>query len=527
MQSSQGPIDWKQYRALVKAAFLMSLRGKKKRNKYARAISIIASYSLSSIYLGWSLSSLFFEPAYLLVTSTVVLFLASFSVINAYPMIMMDEEEEAMLQRFPISRKTIFAARVTNLFQYLTLIGLPFIIPLMVFMKQPMIPVSDVWVYGAVMFFGIFWVTGFFIVVYGVLLLKARSSSRVLTMLQIIFILSLLFLYQTLPSIGSSMITWISVLDSTFAYLFPPAWFTGLYFSIQGVNYFSAQNASVIILAVSTAIILLLLHSRFVYYPKPETARRGPSDSSNIDTDWFYKLLAVFAPRTYGGKAGYDMFQQSLYRDTALRVRLIPVILLPVAVAMYGLFSHQLDSPFHQRILESDTAVHISVLVFFLFVARNAVLTTMYTRHNEATWIFSLVPKKQLHHYAKGVAQGIIWTVCFPLVLIVVIIFTISMYWEEALLQGLFIFVAVRFQIHTLALFQNTVPFSLPEDKLSSANRVIQLLIILPFLMVFLVIHYLTSHNYLLFAAVLLGAEIATQFIARFRPKRTYDLQLA
>ncbi len=505
----------------------MSLRGKKKRNKYARAISIVASYSLSSIYLGWSLSSLFFEPAYLLVTSTVVLFLASFSVINAYPMIMMDEEEEAMLQRFPISRKTIFAARVTNLFQYLTLIGLPFIIPLMLFMNQPTIPASDVWLYGAVMFFEIFWTTGFFIVVYGLLMLKARSSSRVLTALQIIFILSLLFLYQTLPSIGSSMIDWISVLDSDVAYIFPPAWFTGLYFSIQGITYFSVQNAAVIILAVSTLLILLLLRSRFVFYPKPETVQAQPSDSSNIDIDWFYKLLTVFSPRTYGGKAGYNMFQQNLYRDVALRVRLIPVILLPVAVAMYGLFSHQLDSPFYQRILESDTAVHISVLVFFLFVARNAVLTTMYTRQNEATWIFSLVPKKQLHDYAKGVAQGIIWTVCFPLVLIIVIIFTISMYWEEALLQGLFIFVAIRFQVHMLALFQNTIPFSIPEDKLSSANRVIQLLIILPFLMLFLVIHFLTSHDYLLFAGVLLGVEITTQFIARLRPKRTYDLQVS
>ena len=51
--------------------------------------------------------------------------------------------------------------------------------------------------------------------------------------------------------------------------------------------------------------------------------------------------------------------------------QIVPIIIMPVAVAVYGLLTNGLHSPFPEGLLLPTAKVHIPVIVFFLFSARH------------------------------------------------------------------------------------------------------------------------------------------------------------
>ncbi len=520
-------INWPQYRALLRATFLMETRGRTAVKPYRRTASLVFSYLLASGYLAWSLASRFYEPAYVLISFTVSMYLAGLTVITSYSFHLLDSSDERILHQFPISEKTLFAVRSTNLFLYIFLVSIPFYLPLAFFFYLHAAEPDTVAYFLVVLFLYSFWTSCLFLILYNVLTQLFSNTTRLFSNVQIVFILLLLFFYQSLPGFDSSAVDWQKLLTGVLPYVFPPIWYCSLFWSLQGYAVIPAQTVAMLLGSGTLILFLLLLRSRLLLLPRvtmtlpAEQTRRQPLHRI------FFSLMTIVRPRERRKKGGFDFLRTQLHRDRLLQIHLLPVLLMPVAITVYGLLTGQCRSPMYGQLLKSrETMMHLPIIIFYMFATRHVIQTITHTRFVQARWIFQMIDSRALEQYAKGVYSSVQWNVMFPLAFLLALLLAFAMPPLDAALHGLFLLLGSRFQIATWTVFQTSVPFSQYEDKFTSAQRMTQFLFIIPYialLCAFQTVASLTIPAYLVFLA---GLEIASRICITYLHRRNYAVQV-
>lgn len=515
-------INWRQYRALLKATMLMETRGQAAKRPYRRTISLVLSYAFASLYLAWTLSQSFYEPAYVVISFTVTMFLAAFTVINSYSFIVLDAGDDTVLQQFLVSKKTLFAVRSTNLFFYIFLVSIPFYVPLLIFFSVNSTSPETVFAFFTALFFASIWTTCLFLILYNGIVYFFSNSTEIFSFVQIIFILLLLFFYQSLPSFNAAHIAWEKILTGSFPYYFPPIWFASLFWSLQQFDVIPAQQAALLLGSGTLVMLIFLLRSPLILLPKVRLTPKRASDHPAMRIDPFYSLMSLFRSRNRARRAGYDFLRTMFYRDRMIQMHTLPVLLMPIAVSLYGILSDQFYTPLDGQIFYGSAVMHVTVTMFYLFAARHLILTVAHSRFASARWIFAFCSSEKLGDYTKGVYNGILTNVLLPIVIVLFVLFLATMPFRDAVLQATFLFTLARFHIWTWSVFQQKIPFTMPEDKLSSAGRVLGMFWVLLFMLLVLPFHYLTSSSPYAFGVFLLGMEISSQLMSRYLSRRQY-----
>lgn len=518
-------INWRQFKALLGTSIRIETRGRSAQKPYRRMISLVLSYGIASLYLAWNLSQNFYEPAYTLITFTLSMFLAGFTVITSYSFILLDTADDMILQQFPVSTRTLFAVRSTNLFFYIFLISIPFYIPLAVFFTLYAAEPSTAAYLLIALFLATLWTTCLFLIFYNIIMQLGSNSTQIFSFLQVVFILLLLFFYQSLPSFDSSQIDWQNILNGSFPYFFPPTWFAALFWSLQGYIILSDQNVPLLLGSFSLILFLLLLRSPLLLLPKVRPIVISTSTKNEVRNDVIFRIMTFFRPRNKFKMAGYDLLRILFHRDRILQVHILPVLLMPIAVALYGLFSNQIYSPLHRQTFIPDSHMHIVVVTFYLFAGRHIIQTVTHSRFAPARWIFQMCDSNKLENYSKGVYDSIIWNILFPMAVFLFALFNISMPVVDALFQSCFLFLCVRFQTATWSVFQVNIPFSMYEERLSSAQRITHLLLVFPYIIILETFHWLASVSPYSFILFLASLELSTQMFLKYLHRKTYSVQ--
>ena len=177
------------------------------------------------------------------------------------------------------------------------------------------------------------------------------------------------------------------------------------------------------------------------------------------------------------------------------------------------------------QILYPSAIMHITVATFFLFAGRHIIQTITHTRFADARWLLQLCGSRTLEQYTKGTYDSILWNIFVPLSAMQFFIFWIVMPLQDAILQTVFLFLIVKFQTATWSVFQNLVPFSMHEDRLSSARRMINLFWVIPYILIFLLFHHLASMSVYSFLIFLIACDVSSRFCFRFLRRKSYVIQ--
>ncbi|MDH7514960.1 MAG: hypothetical protein QHI48_03660 [Bacteroidota bacterium] len=500
------PVDRKQLRALVSLSVKLHTRGRAGRTRYGRILSVAVSYGLASFYLSWTLSRNFHEPSFVAIGTIVTMYLACYTVLTSYSILFLDPEERRILHLFPISRRTILSSRIVNLFLFALLLSAPFVIPLAVFHFLYSGSAAHAVAFFVVLTASFLWATAGSLIIYNSLILRFVSSSRLLALVQSAFVFLLLFFYQGLPSFATAYQWWEGFLASKAAPLSPAHWFVAVYAEWTGRLSLPAGRLLMVQAVITSLFLILLARSRWLLLPdialSPDMPVAGPSTPATGPG-----LLDRLPIRKAETRAGYELFNRLIARDRTLRFQVIPILMMPLAVAVYGLLTGGLASPFMGRIFSPESKVHIPILVFFLFASRHIDQTVLKALQPSSVWLLRAQTHRALIDYARGVRRAVVTRLLLPQALLLAAVFIAVMPPAEAVLQAGFLLSTARFQTSLLTYLRPRIPFSAVETHLDTIHRFSQLFVILPFIIGALFLHLEGSHSPAVFATALISME--------------------
>ncbi len=507
-----------QFRSLAKTLLLVQLRGRTGKSKYGRLLSIASTYAIASTYLGYSLTEAFYEPAFLLIAFSVVLYISGFSFISSYPLILLDERDRNILQPFPINRSTLSSARVANLMVYIVYISTPFVIPISIFYGVSTGSVAGFALLSICLLFAAVWATLFFLLLTMRLLQQSAQYHVLLSILQMVLVFGLLIFYQAMPRYFINSISWEALYTSEYTYAAPPFWFIGMFWSFIGGPFDLNLPVMVLLVATTTIILLVLVGKSW------SVLLESPHETVSLKRLPFmrwYDSIALRFIHPAPIRAGYCMYSAIGFRERTYRLQILPMALMPIAAAAYGVYSGELSSPFPQILTGWYSKMHIPVLVFYLFIARHSEHIVMFSPVPNAQWFLHTIQRSALHDFCLGVRYAIITRLLAPIAFLLTCIFMVTMPAVEAVLQGSFIFFAGLFQSAAFRVITKGVPFSEDANQLEAFHRVTQLFIVIPFLIVFWMLHYFASVSHLSFSIMLVMLAAGTLLLSSRARKGT------
>jgi hypothetical protein len=301
----------------------------------------------------------------------------------------------------------------------------------------------------------------------------------------------------------------------------PPMWFVAAHALATGSLLLPSQLLLAVILIVSTVLLALLMTTSWMRLPDMGGSSDAPR-TARPQSRRRRALAAALLPRARALRSGFELFRILFAREKALRLQILPVFFMPIAIAVYGLFTGQLGSPFHGELLRAGAKLHIPAMVFFLFSTRHLEQTVLRAVSPSTLWLFRLTSKGMIEGYAKGVLRATHVFVLAPQAAALLLIFLMSMPPQEALLQALFLLAAARTQTAILHTARPRAPFTRQEHHLATMQRFGQFFLLLPYFIAVVLLHLLASRSLIGFAAVIAGLEAVTWLCLRVSRAEAY-----
>jgi len=237
--------------------------------------------------------------------------------------------------------------------------------------------------------------------------------------------------------------------------------------------------------------------------------------SSAVKRSFFARVIESVYLRNHLERSSFG-FMQSMYRqDKAVKLNIIPMIIIPAGLTLFALLTDQLPPPFGKMFLALKPVFHISILLAVLVVINTSVLGMKLSNHPGAAWIYEAYPMNARKQFKNGVRKFYVLYLLVPLTLVIGIILAIKIPLWQAALQAAFIFAAANLYNSFYNLLSRVLPFSKENTLLNSVQKISYM--IFPFLYgtLIILVQMLTYSNFLS-AAIALLALITVNFWLNF-----------
>ena len=482
---SRWGVDAEQYHWLLQASLRMDFRSRStlpgahqpNRTKSALLTTGIM-YMIFSLMLAASLrlaevGTFFF---------TVVIFgyamaMMALSILIEFGMVVISPDDFLILAHRPISSRTFFAVKFSNLLFYTLIIDLSLnLAPALLGWTFNDAPWQFPLVYLMVAMLGGMFVAAVVVAVYGLLLQRVNYErfKDLLAWCQILFSFLFFFGYQLIPRLIGRVHGFHMEHIPAAAAALPPLWFASL--AEVGLGHFSWPTLGLAGVAVVATLLLLpgLLHGVSLDYSdrigsivsaaaKRDAAKKRKTSASS--PSHIERLLAFNQEE----RALLGFLLKMLRRNRLLKLQLYPNFGVVIALFAVGVMDH--DSLNDPLVGGKMGVARIFPLMAFLFAAMGFTASLPYSNEYEGGWIFHTAPIAHPECFLKAIKKALFLVLFAPLFVLNVILY--SFFWPLAhavamSLYGLAIGIAT-FQV-TLFWFKS-FPFSRKPEKGAQSRR--------------------------------------------------------
>ena len=420
-------IDRRQLRTLFLVYFRQDFRSSKSflqqgRTEYVTSnsavLSLLGLYLLTGLFI--SLAAFFATAlSFSILMVSYTFFIVALTIIAESGNVIFNESETDILGHLPLSSRTLFAAKVLNLFSFTALLAVavnffPMLFGVWATGSNLLFPVGHLLAaLGVSVFSASLVISG-----YGLLIRyvdKERFNNIVAysqAALTIFFILG----YQLMPRLMDTQGGGFVEANPGYFLLFPPAWFSGFAMLVMGrVDGFSLLLAA---LALVSLAFVTTLAMRKVSAGYSGFVSRLASDSGRHEGRAAARpsLLGRVKPvilRNPAERAVFDLVSTYLKRDREVKVRFYPTFADLLMFPVIGYFSAGLPDPFTDLAEESNFQT-LAGAAMIPFLAMTAVETLIFSEHYRATYIFRVAPVARLRDVHAGVRKAIFVYVAVP-----------------------------------------------------------------------------------------------------------------
>jgi hypothetical protein len=465
-------IDRQQYRALVRASLLMDFRGhplakRSKSQSPVRALVIMTAVQLfcsMALALGALRARMALEVLALAYSTT----LCATAMLADYSAQLLLPDDADILAHRPIDSRTLFAARVTNVLFYVTLVGLSLNLPPAILgiavggLRFPL-------VFLPVAFLADYVATGAVLAVQALLLrvLDRERFKDVLAYVQGALGLLVFASYQFVPGLSRPLSGELADAPKWMLAL-PPGWFAGL------VELGLGKTGPVVLglsaLAIVTSIVALPIALRRIASQYGDEPVRMQV-SARVERVAPSRLARIAGMGLSGpARAGFDLAWAQLARERTLKMQMIPIVLLPIAMLLGIGFDRQarLGDPFVTGTTPMYVATYVSVMLLAFL--------TRYLRYSpfaEASWIFTIAPLDRPAELWRGARRALLFRLVGPIVLLLggALAFMIPLL--HALAHIAIAATAGLLLASLFAFGQRELPFSLPRQRAAGGRTLL------------------------------------------------------
>ena len=519
-------VDAQQYHFLLQASVKLDFRSAgsvlkpEQQSQTASALkmtlvlNLFFSVIMSMAMLAGSGSAFVFS-AILLGYSMVMV---AMSVLIEFGLAVISPDDFQVLAHRPISSRTFFAVKSSNLLFYVLLLGTSLnLVPALVGVACR----GSQWYFPAAYFLvatvATMFVAGGMVALYGVLLrtLRYERLKDLLVYAQIAFSFVFFFGFQLFPRVLVDMNT-ITARDIIHSWViaFPSVWFAGVVEVMLGNVTRETGGLAAFALIVCVVIIPLALRNVSLDYSE-QLGRIAalPSKAAKViatrrRSRWFNSLFL----RDSEERAFFHFFLRMFRRNRLLKLQILPNF--GVAIAMLAVALLQGDKSANPFEKVSFTPVTMFAVIAFVFASMGLTMALPYSDEYQGGWIFPVAPIRNRAKILTALKKAVVLLLFTPLFLINWATFAYFWPWHHALSQSIYAFVIGLFAFQLLLFMVNDYPFSRKLEKGAASKRVMFVLVIygivgsavaLPFLVATRPMWFFSLVAVLLGIALLLG----------------------
>ncbi len=498
-------------KSLLKLFMQLDYRDKDKRS-YKKVTGILIAYMFSSIGLsaGYFFSYDYMSFAYMAYSANI--FLVIFLIFSDYANMFFAKENISGLLSYPLPYDEIKKTKFISAIIFIAGITLVSSVPQIVFFSFYDVPLQVIFLYPLVgMLFSLF-ISSLFLLVYSAAVKAASGKANIIVyVIQFIFFF---FIFSSTRSNGKQVRG--SVFDRGYTNYLPQ-------------KLFVQASGSAVILLIVCIITAVSVYLFYTYYKKqffPILDKLYEIKPAKRKFTLFSSLSSAFSGyadmflRSDIERASYSLTGKIIFSTKAMRMRFIPMIMMPLIVCIIGLFyegnKYFLVENSLIPIINPSIAIML-VLVMRIFISN---LKISEETSNDIEWLYKSLPIASPAEFYRGCVKYIYLNFLLPLVIVMAAIIAVKVNLVTIILNFLFIMIFMLLYNSVMRLFDREYPFTIDSGKINSMSRLGEILLVMIFSAVIFFVEYLTFDNYIYYFISIFVILIINVFFNKILEKK-------
>ncbi|KXK46356.1 MAG: hypothetical protein UZ05_CHB002002352 [Chlorobi bacterium OLB5] len=413
--------------------------------------------------------------------------ITAFTILTELDNLITSKTEAEIITVMPVDTSILVNAKMYMLNRYLLLLTVPLLLPGSIYFYAILRSVPRALLFYIAALMICFFTAHILLLLYTAALkiFKAGSAGKYTLVFQSLMILFLIFAYQFVSfgitgKPGSTLNSYFSALKAKgIIDYFPPAWFAFLTARKQ----YLLEPALILKLSLPLVISISAYYSFKLFMLENFAAIRDKylnsltiSGGKDLKKRFFiFQYIHDFIQnvyiRNYTERASFGLIRAMYYRDKTVRLAVVPMILIPIGLALFALFTNQLPAPFGKNFLDIKPVFHISLLLSLLVVLNTSIISVKISRYPGAEWVYDSYPVSSVRNFRSGFRKFFVVYLLIPTCIGLGIIFLIKIPAHQALLHAVFIFVSANLYNSVFNLLDRKFPFTLENTLLNSVKK--------------------------------------------------------
>lgn len=484
------PVDWRHVKTLLSVYFKQDLRSGKAamrpdKSQYIKTnwalLMLVATYTAMGAIVGITAFTGADVLFYSLLSLSFTLVVVALAIVVESGNVIFNEAEADVIGHLPIGSRTVFLAKVINLFAFTLLLAIPAnLIPTLcgvaaagsswLFIPAHLLSSLAIAVFAAV----------FIVTIYGLLMryVSREKFDSIITYCQVGLAMFFIIGSQMLPRLIEKYRFGANTELKWYLLFYPPTWFAGLTMVAMGRSDKLTVALSAFSILSIIALGLIALRKVAAGYsssmsgissdrPKVKTAgERLKSSRSRTSLPGVIKAAIVRRPVE---RAVFDLVLVYLKRSRETKVRLYPSLTYFIAFPLIALVTGELPDPFIKGNLGFYS---IMGPAFVCFVGQTAVEGLLFSEHYRAAYIFRIAPVSNLGEIHLGLRKAVLLLVALPEFLILFALYAALWRdpWHAFLVIAPWVVVAPTTLMVSFA-FREVIPLSIKYQKGQQTSR--------------------------------------------------------
>jgi hypothetical protein len=508
--------------------FFLKLEMKGKDGSRRKLILILFSYLIPGIFLPLLLFKQNADPTgfnYAFLSFLFFSLIVTFNIVSQFDNILISKTEADIFTIFPVDDEIVVNAKMYVIWRYMFMMSLPLLIPGSIFFYLIMrsIPRAAMYFISGLLLFLFILYTLLLIYSIAIRAFKIARLGTLTLFFQVLIVFLIIVGYQfasysftgRIASETNSFLNFFSNKD--FMDALPPAWFGFLparHNNIQDIRFILKIFLPLVVVYFSYLSLKMYLLENFPVMKEKFLTVNILNNSSKLkwNDSVFSVIINYFIYHIYinnsSENASFSLMRSLFKRDKTVGLNILPMIVIPVGLAVFAFITNQLQSPFPFDYFGSRPIFHISILVSVLIILQTGVLGVKVTNNTEVTWVYDAFPMTSKKRFINGIRKFFVIYLLTPICIFLFILFSFKMQFSFAVIHTLFIFACGNLFNSLIHIFQKDLPFTKENTLFNSVVRIASIPIPLIFGLLFIVIQLFAYKN--LFTSIITVIAILT-----------------